>query len=167
MEIYGFDADFKYLPAAGFEIFGGVGLTETDIKKVGSITSTALAASGVDVSRIPGSRAPKNTPVTFNFGAQYRTSLTDTWALRARFDLEHRGKKYWQVDNLDVQDSLNLLGARIGLESESWSVVVWGENLTDEEYYTDYNPAEFSGSATDIGFPSQPRTYGVDLRFNF
>ncbi|MFK8048193.1 MAG: TonB-dependent receptor [Halioglobus sp.] len=167
VEIYGLDADFKYLAATGLEIFGGVGFTETDIEEVGSITSTALAASGVDVSRIPGSRAPKNTPVTFNVGAQYRTDLTDIWALRARFDLEHRGKKYWQVDNLDVQDSLNLLGARIGLESESWSVVVWGENLTDEEYYTDYNPAEFSGSATDIGFPSQPRSYGVDVRFNF
>jgi len=39
--------------------------------------------------------------------------------------------------------------------------------LFDEEYYTDYNPAEFTGSLTDIGFPAQPRSYGIDLSYSF
>ena len=167
VEIMGFDADFRYLATNGFELFGGVGYTDTEIKQVGAVITDALAASNVDVSLISGARAPKNTPFTFNLGAQYTTELSDALSVRARFDLEHRGKKYWQVDNLDVQDAYQLLGARVGLEGKVWSVVLWGENLRDEEYYTDYNPAEFSGSNTDIGFPSQPRTYGVDLTFNF
>lgn len=167
VDIMGLDAEFKLLVSNSFEFFGGVGLTDTEIKELDADTTAALAASGVDTSLIKGSRAPKNTPVTLNVGGQYFATLTDSLSLRARVDIEHRGKKYWQVDNQDVQDSLQLVGARLGIENDSWSVVLWGKNLTDEEYYTDYNPAEFTGSQTDIGFPAQPRTYGVDLRASF
>ncbi|MEM1141520.1 MAG: TonB-dependent receptor [Pseudomonadota bacterium] len=167
VEILGLDADFRFLASDAFEIYGGVGLADTEINEVGRVTSDALIASGVDITRVEGSRAPKNTPVTFNLGGQFTANVSSQISLIARVDYEHRGKRYWQVDNIDVQDELNLVNARLGLNGESWAVTVWGRNLTDEEYYTDFNPAEFSGSLTDIGFPAQPRTYGVDLSYVF
>ena len=85
----------------------------------------------------------------------------------ARLDYEYKGKKYWQIDNWDVQDSVNLINARLGVGGEQWSATLWVRNLFDEEYYTDYNPAEFTGSLTDIGFPAQPRSYGIDLSYSF
>lgn len=167
VDILGFDADFRFLASESFEIFGGIGLTDTEIKKISGPTAAALAASGVDIGLVEGSHAPKNTPFTLNLGAQFTTAVTETIDFRLRLDYEHRGKKYWQVDNQDVQDELDLLGARIAFETESWQLTLWGDNLTDEEYYTDYNPAEFTGSLTDIGFPAQPRTYGLDVSFHF
>ena len=167
VDILGFDADLRFLATESIEIFGGIGLTDTEIKTVGGTTTVALDAGGVDTSLIKGSHAPKNTPVTFNFGLQHTVDFNDEIVLRTRVDYEYRGKKYWQVDNLDIQRQLDLLGVRMAFEAESWSVTLWGRNLLNEEYYSDFNPAEFSGSQTDIGFPAQPRTYGLDLSFNF
>ena len=166
VDITGFDVDFRYLATDQLEIFGGLGYTDTDINELGSISSL-IAASGVDVSEIPGNHAPKNTPFSFNLGMQYLHTLNDKMNLFTRVDYERRGKKYWQIDNLDVQESLDLLGLRIGVQSDNWSVTLWGKNLTDEEYYTDFNPAEFLGAPIDIGFPAQPRSYGIDISYNF
>ncbi|MGS2724862.1 TonB-dependent receptor [Porticoccus sp. GXU_MW_L64] len=167
VSIIGFDADIRYNASDSLQLFGGIGITETDIDSIGGATAAALTASGVDISLVAGSRVPKNTPVTYNFGGEYTTAINDELNFVARLDFEHRGKKYWQIDNLDVQNAIDLIGLRFTVQGESWSATLWGENLSDEEYYTDYNPAEFSGSLTDIGFPAQPRTYGVDLNFTF
>ncbi len=64
-----------------------------------------------------------------------------------------------------VQDSYGLLSARISYVTPAadWIVAVWGNNLTDEEYFDD-----IVGNSRGIrGSWGLPRTYGVDLTFNF
>jgi iron complex outermembrane receptor protein len=114
-----------------------------------------------------GNRTPRTTELTFNAGMQYRLPLGGGLTGFARADYEYRGDKYWQVDNVDVQDPIHLLDARLGLETERWSLTLWGRNLTDEEYYADYNPSAFSGLPTDLGWHAPPRTVGVEARLNF
>ncbi len=46
-----------------------------------------------------------------------------------RGDYEDQGNKYWQIDNVDVRDPLNLLSLRLLLESELWSASLWGKNI--------------------------------------
>lgn len=166
VDITGFDVDFRYLATENFEIMGGIGYTDTEIKSLGGISSL-VSASGVDANAVVGNRAPKNTPFNVNLGLQYQAPITSTLGLFGRVDYERRGKKYWQIDNLDVQEGLDLLGVRLGLETENWSVILWGRNLSDEEYFTDFNPAEFAGAPIDIGFPAQPRSYGIDFTYEF
>lgn len=167
VDIWGFDADFSYEISEQFSVIGGIGITDTEIKSLGATTATALTASGVDTSKVVGNKAPKNTPVTFNIAFEYEQPLANDYMLLTRVDYEYRGKKYWQVDNLDVQDPLNLINVRVGLSKENWAATLWVKNLSDEEFYTDFNPAEFSGSLTDIGFPAQPRTFGLDFSYKF
>ena len=63
------------------------------------------------------------------------------------------------------QEGYGLVSARIGYvsEDERWEAALWGNNLTDEEYFDDIvaNGRGLRGSY------APPRTYGIDLRFHF
>ena len=64
-----------------------------------------------------------------------------------------------------VLDGYTTLDARLGYESpdQSWRVMLWGKNITDEYYWTTIIPA-----SDDIArFAGRPRTYGVTLGYNF
>jgi iron complex outermembrane receptor protein len=84
-----------------------------------------------------------------------------------RVDYTHNAREYWQIDNLDIQKSLNLVNARAGIELREWGVYLWSKNLTNERYYEDYNPSKYSGLPYDIGSLAEPRTYGVEFRAHF
>jgi iron complex outermembrane receptor protein len=155
VDIFGFELEVQYLLGEGLQVYGGLGTTDSEIKAI-----TVFPGN-------EGNKTPKTTDVSLNFGLQYRREMTSGSAFFARFDYEHRGHKYWQVDNRDVQDPLDFLNARIGVETGQWGFYFWGKNLTDEKYYTDFNPTEFSGLDVDIGYLGRPRTYGVEASYHF
>jgi iron complex outermembrane receptor protein len=69
-------------------------------------------------------------------------------------------------------DGYELLDARIALESiqgpgdTKFTVALWGKNLNDELYYTTgYNLVTSLGVAAR--FTGPPRTYGLDVAFEF
>ena len=84
-----------------------------------------------------------------------------------RADYEYQGKKYWQIDNVDMRDPIHLLSLRGSLEGDHWSASIWVRNLLNEEYYADFNPSEYAGAPFDLGFQARPRTYGLDVKFKF
>jgi outer membrane receptor protein involved in Fe transport len=45
----------------------------------------------------------------------------------------HEGSKYVQVHNLAETGDTNMLGLRLGVRSERWSLTAFGRNLTDED----------------------------------
>lgn len=63
-------------------------------------------------------------------------------------------------------DSTTMLNGRIGLigQEGSWEAYLWGRNLTDEDTAVD-SFREFFG--TLVNTPRQPRTYGVEVVYNF
>ena len=156
VDIFGLELEAQALVAEGLEVFGAIGTTDSEIKR------SSLFPGFV------GNKTPKTTDWTLNAGFQYRFPIQDDLNGMLRVDYEHRGNKYWHVDNLAVQESLDLVDARAGVEGDNWGVYVWAKNLTDEDYYTDYNQVAFSGLGFyDIGFRAQPRTYGVEGKFKF
>ena len=63
------------------------------------------------------------------------------------------------------RDSYTTLNARAGLSGEKWSIVIWSNNITDEDYLEEIIPApEFGGSFIH---DSAGRISGVDLIYNF
>ena len=155
VDIFGVELEMQALVADGLQIFAALGTTDTQIKEY-----------ALDPSFI-GNHTPKSTSFTGNLGFQYKAPISDTFDLLVRADYEHRGKKYWQVDNLDVQGPLNLLGARIGIENDRMGLFLSASNIFDEKYYADYNPREFSGLTTDIGFLAQPSTWAIEATLKF
>jgi len=155
VNIKGLDIDFRSLIAPGLQFFGGVGVTDSTIKK--------SSARPADV----GNKTPKTTSWSMNLGVQYERPITSLFDGFFRFDYEHRGKKYWHTDNVHVQNPIDLLNLRTGIKTEVWSLTFWAKNLSDEKYFADLNSPVFSGLPSVIGFRAQPRTYGVEGKVHF
>ncbi|NOX83203.1 MAG: TonB-dependent receptor [Alphaproteobacteria bacterium] len=168
VDIWGVDIDFRAAVSENLTLSGGVGYTDTNIKELGSAALEAsLTAAGVDTASVPGNKTPKTTNWTVNLGAQYDFVVSNSIDAYLRVDYEYRGDKYWQIDNLDVQDPIHLLNFRAAMNTGNWSLSAYVKNLTDERYYTDFNPGEFLGLAIDLGYPSKPRTYGAGVTYRF
>ncbi|MEM7728074.1 MAG: TonB-dependent receptor [Pseudomonadota bacterium] len=168
VDIVGFDADMSFEVTDQLNLYGGIGVTDSEIKDIGNAAlSTFLTNAGVSTADVIGSKSPKTTDLTFNVGGQFEAPLTDKFTGLLRADLEYQGNRYWQIDNLDVRDPVWLLGLRASIKTDRWTASVWGRNLFDETYYADFNPAAFAGGGFDLGFQARPATYGVDLKVSF
>lgn len=153
----GADVDLRWRVSRSVELDAGLGITDSIIKANSALPDTV------------GKHTPKNTPLKATLGAQVEWPLAAGLKATARADLEHRSKRYWQADNVDVQPAIDLLNLRFSLAgaADRWSLSLWGKNLTDEAYYTDVNAPRFSGLPYTIGWRAQGRTYGIDARLRF
>lgn len=72
------------------------------------------------------------------------------------------------VDNIEgVERSTNIFNGSIGVSFDNGvSAQIWGRNLNNDKSYTSAFPGVVQGSTIN-GYPSQPRTYGASLRYNF
>ena len=157
VHIAGVDIDFQYLPMAGLQFDGGLGTTNSKIKE-----------DAADPTVI-GHYTPKAVPLKATLGVQYTAAVAADMTATARLDVEHRSKKYWQINNADTEDALNLVNLRIALSQakDRWSVYLFGKNVTDKKYYADFNPAAYSGLGYAIGALAQPRTFGIGAKVRF
>lgn len=156
-DISGAELEFQILASESLRVFGGVGITDSEIKEFSQAPEQV------------GNHTPKTTRYTANLGAQYSIEINSDWDALLRVDFERRGRKFWHPDNLESLNPINLISARASLESENMSFSLWGRNLGDEIYYADFNDLSYTGlpSQQDIGFLAQPRTYGLDVTVRF
>lgn len=153
---FGAELEMQALLNDYWSVFGGIGYTDGEIER------------SAERPQDEGNHTPKNQPLTVNLGTQLVLPVGANAEARLRLDYEHRGKRYWHPDNLNPMDAFGLLNARLALESEHWSFVLWSRNLLDEEYWEDYNAAAFSGLPFgDIGHLARGRTYGAELEYRF
>ena len=157
VHIKGLDLDFTWLAAGGLQVDGGVGTTDSRIRANASDPATV------------GNYTPKASPYKVNLGLQYTTQLAAGLSGYGRFDLEERSRRYWQIDNADVQKSMTLMNLRFGLSTakEVWSGYLFVKNLGDKQYYADYNPAAYSGLGYAIGSRAEGRQFGIGGKYRF
>jgi len=148
--LQGIEIEAKLIPTEHLSVLASYGYTDSEIRK-NSVNPAAV-----------GKRSPYVPHSTVNLGAQYTAEFGD--AVNAVFRVDYRclGEQYWDTLNSTARPALNLVDARVILQSTSglWSLTFWGRNLTDKIYNTDWVAGGFA-------HPSQPRTYGADVRFNF
>ena len=68
-------------------------------------------------------------------------------------------------DPVQENDDVVLVGSSFGFETNDglWQLQIWGRNLTDEEFFqTTFDNTVGLGVN---GYPNDPRTYGVTLRY--
>ena len=133
---------------------------------VGLIDSEITDFNGTNQFR--GNQVPLVNQETYNLSAQYAFQLTHGLTLTPRLDFSSYGDLAWAIDNADQRTSnVNLLNLRLALGSDRWTVTAYAENLSDEDYDAEFNPAEFVGTPTDIYFPGRPRRIGISARLRF
>ncbi|WEK00199.1 MAG: TonB-dependent receptor [Candidatus Sphingomonas phytovorans] len=155
VNIWGVELEAEALVTKQLQLSAAIGTTDTNIRR------SALFPAAI------GNHTPKTTPWSLNLAAQYTRPVTNDLDLVLRADFKHNARKYWQIDNIDVQKAINLVNLRAGLDGAHWSLYGFGRNVFNVKYYADYNPANFSGQAYDIGFRAQPATYGIEAKVKF
>ncbi|HVO47119.1 MAG TPA: hypothetical protein VMT29_12365, partial [Steroidobacteraceae bacterium] len=111
-----------------------------------------------------GNYTPNLTPWNAALGTEYRQPLSNGMSWYGRVDGQLYGRKYWQLDNMDVQNAKQYLNARLGLETGRWNVYVWGRNITDTRAYSQYVSPSLGIGVAGIGFLVPPASYGIDVR---
>ena len=111
-----------------------------------------------------GNYSPLNNKYTFNVSAEYRHRLFANVDGLIRADYDGLGHVYWDQSNTFGQGPVQVLGGRIGIGSDQWTLSVLGRNLTDRRYAELVTPFSTATGFNGYGrLPNQPRTYGVEL----
>src|SRR5690606_30428836 len=120
VDYQGVELELKARLGAGFDVYLGLGYTDSEIKE------SSRAASDV------GNQGPLVSEYGANLGLQYRRPIGDVLNLFVRTDFEAIGPTWFYPDNFTERDPVELVNARIGLDGGAWSATVWAKNLTDE-----------------------------------
>lgn len=114
-----------------------------------------------DVSGNQVSNAPKWAA---SFGATYTVPVSATGELRFTGLYAYNDGYFFEPDNIARQDSYHLLNASIEYRpTETLGVELWGRNLTN----TDYAAQKITTGTGVTQTNGAPRTYGVNLKFDF
>jgi iron complex outermembrane receptor protein len=156
VDVRGLEVEAQLRVTRGWDIFGNVGINDSEIKKL------------AEFPQFEGNKAPKNTDWTGVIGTQYRGPVRRQRAVlvRARGPAAC-GKKYWQIDNDDVQDPRTYLNARFGLEGARWSVYLWGREHHGRARLFRVRAARVLGPRRRYRLSQSAATYGVDARVTF
>ncbi|MFL6727175.1 MAG: TonB-dependent receptor [Sphingomicrobium sp.] len=149
--INGAELEAVATPLQGLDLFIRMGLSDPKITKFAANPAVA------------GNVLPRGYKASFNTGFDYEGRIAPGTSFFAHADLQHYTKKYWFVDNLDVQRPKSYVNGSLGVKYGNFSASVWGKNIFGVRSYETYFPGQQTGLPFDVGFPNKPATYGVEL----
>lgn len=150
VRLFGGELEFTSNIAPGLDVYAGLGVTKSKIQDFA--VNPALI----------GNLAPYVPKVSWNAGIQKRTPIGNDLKLVARADIISKGKQYWDPENSAPRDTVNLVNLRAGIEDSKgkWSLMASVNNAFDHHYNAEFVNGGFVQ-------PALPRTYRLDLRYNF
>ncbi len=123
------------------------------------------------VQDLEGKQLPRAPELKYTLGLQYTLRLEDGNAIIFRGDYKWQDDVFFSAFNNPVlgQRSYSWAKARITYQNDlnNWEAAVFIDNISDEEVATN---ATFNGDIIDsivTGNMAPPRTYGLDLRYQF
>jgi len=152
VDVKGGELETQWRPLPHWLLFADFGYSDAKIKQL------------PDFPQYVGNYTPNLTPWNAALGTEYRQPLSNGMSWYGRVDGQLYGRKYWQLDNMDVQNAKQYLNARLGLETGRWNVYVWGRNITDTRAYSQYVSPALGIGVAGIGFLVPPASYGIDVR---
>lgn len=99
-----------------------------------------------------------------NFSISYQRPVNSLITLRATADYQYQTDMFFDAENTIEQKAYGLLNARFVVSTERADLILWGQNLTDEIYFSYGYGIGGSGGFTNYGLP---RTLGSKLTVKF
>jgi iron complex outermembrane receptor protein len=178
-EIYGLDGQLRYRLSSNFEVNLGGAWTHARYKTFNSapvytpcvnvLTPAECGANGVSFVVVPTQLrnvTMQRTPeFTGNLGARYKTDLAGG-ELSLSGNLFYSSKFYFGPSGIQFpQKGYETLSLRAQWTdpSDTYTIALWGDNVTNSRYKTQVQYASF-GLGTNW---SQPTTFGVELGAKF
>lgn len=162
--IQGLEAELHYLPAQGWFLQLGLGWLDSEFDEY-----EIVDPSNGEVTDFSGNEQPSAPKLNFNGMARHEWRLAGGASLSAQADFVYTDQQFFTADN---NPSLSegdywLLNGRITFTTadEKYAIVLWGRNLTDEEYIiAAFDSAAFGLNSIGVG---DPRTYGLTVTVNW
>ncbi len=182
VELYGLEFNANAEIIEGWNIFGSVNLTESEIKANASRPNTV------------GNKSPYTADYTINLGTQVVAPIADSFDLVMRADYRITGPTWFHsVQNntsptlfsgllpgsalalpafvgdadysITQREAFGVMDLRFGIEGENWNVTAFADNLFNRRYLNEVIPAiEFGGSFIS---PGGLRRLGVEVGYKF
>jgi iron complex outermembrane receptor protein len=115
-----------------------------------------------------GDASGKTTPLSPKFasslGVMYRAPVGDRSEVILNALWNHSSKIYFEPDNRLQQKAYDVVNLSAEFKpTENWGIELYAANLFDKHYYQ----TGVGGTTGDHGELAPPRTYGVNLKFDF
>jgi iron complex outermembrane receptor protein len=163
-EIKGVEFELTARPTTGLEFEASLGLQDSKINKYNPGVFAGTGAAG----DFTGRKLPQVPTYTYSVAVQYSVPVLQDVMLRARAEFNGSSDFYWEVDNLDKRDALNLVNLRLTAEYKNFTAGLFVENLMNERYVLDYNAQRFSGAPLgNYSLPATGLRSGVRLGVRF
>ena len=185
----GFEVETFLRPARYFTVNAGLTYVETQYAR--DLVGTGGRPLSPVLFQLPGNPVSNAPQYVVTAGLSWSPPIGDT-GLSALFYLDTRLQSDTNTgSDLDlekVQDSFATVNARVGLfgEDRKWGIELWAQNLLNKQYFMIAADMPLQGGGTFrsvaapastglagtanqlfVGFPGEPRTFGVTLRGKF
>jgi len=108
-----------------------------------------------------GSRTVRSPEVTANLRLNYQTELAGG-VLDASVNGAYTSSFFWQPGNFSREDPYTVVNFRVGWKKNNMTISVFGTNVTDADYHTDYVPNVRGDSVKFI----PKHEIGIGLKFD-
>ncbi|MCT7943273.1 TonB-dependent receptor [Shewanella holmiensis] len=158
---YGAELDLNWYATENLQVYGSVGWLETEY---GDYSYQDKYGNTIDLS---GRELAHSPSLTYSAGITY---LADSgWF--ANINTSGKSEFYYSDSNESKSDPYNIVNARLGYETQTWSAYLWGRNLFDENYGV---RGFYFGNEPDLDWADKqyirygdPRQVGVTFDYKF
>lgn len=158
--IFGFEIDTKTRLSKNLDVLFSYGFVDSKIDEGGATGGDSGTVR--NLSEFNGNITSFVPRSTFNLGLASNIEVGDNASIDLNVNLNGTGKIYWSDSNSDdtTSDGYQLLDARATYNMDKLSFTLWGKNITNQQYYLEYDPFGF-------GWRGRPATVGVTVGFDF
>jgi iron complex outermembrane receptor protein len=151
----GGELEISYSPIARLQLGAGLGVLDSKVTKA-------------NLPIYDGNHSPLVNNYSVDLSVQYRRPLFDQSKLNwlARVDYHRLGDIYYDQTGLASFGPTNFVDARLGLETDVWSVAFIGKNLSDTMAPTLYFP-NVAGNGIGATVLNKPRYFAVEASYRF
>ena len=167
-EISGLEVDLSHSFDSGWDLGLSAGFLDSEITQFDGLAvgfgRPMNAASGEPVE---GAKFPNVDHRQINIYAQH-SAETDFGSLISRVDYVVNDDKQWFiVDGQNEEGARDFLNASFMLTRDNLELMLWAENLFDQESWASYEPVSLHGLPQDIANLNMQRRFGLRATFRF
>ncbi len=178
LDIRGLELEAIWRVNGNFSTFFSSAYQDTEFQD-SQLLSPATLATGFAFDLSEGNESANTPEWSYSVGADAAFPISDGgMLLTGHMSFNYTGSRFSTVTNFPSSEmsSLGILNLRVGLETDSWSVVAYGSNLTNDVEFTSIDgnlglPFVNAGGeldfAADTFAVNRPRTIGIEATFRF
>lgn len=159
---FSFAAGLSWEPTAKYEKFDKAQVTVPLTPAELAVAAPGIIQKTVVPFDVSGSRTVRTPEVTGNFRLSWDGEVAGG-DLSASVNTAYTSSFYWQPGNLSKEDGYAIVNFRIGWTKNGITYSVFGNNITDAGYRTDYVPNARGDSVKFV----QREEFGVGIGYKF